>query len=934
MSPLKTLATRLAQAMAWLAIALFASSAARADLPIYSDGDLYTWTDPATLVTRSWVENSWNGVSVDRYNASPVQGGSGSIALTFDCAWCAFSVYTSPTLDKTGVQSLRFWVHGGEAGDQQHLKARVCEQVEGKPQEQQICAETNYVPAANQWNQVEVSLAGFTGANIGSIQWNNWSGIKKPATLYLDEIVLVGANGGDGTVPIFTDAKSPGWNFWNTNTETQVVSTPVHSGTAALAVDSRAGYNTLQLGHINAVENIAGLYTLRFWIHGGEGGQGGAPQQVTVTAVNGQSVETIPQVVTAPANTWTKVEIPLADLGNPLSIYSIRWWNDSASSMPIWYLDDIALAPGPGPVELTPEEIATVYADSLPRYWKNLSANPAGEAAIAVNLASTTTLHGGTAAIEVSNLMNNGRVAFEHLPAPLSIPGYNTLRFFIHGGQTGNQQLKVEVVNSNDSSTELQTVTAQAGTWTQVDVPLSTQLSPLDIRFIRLWNLSGGTLQTFHLDDISFVNAAGAPPPSTASGPELSVDAARNRRPISPYIYGMASPDPSLFQELALPMSRWGGNQTTTYNWKHDTYNTGADWFYENISSSTPASLPNGSSVNQFIERSLGAGTKPLITMPMLGWVGKRWKGDHPYDCAFKQSVYGAQRSADSQYDPDCGNGVLADGTRITWNDPADIATASGPEFVQEWVTYLVGRYGTAANGGVPFYALDNEPMLWNSSHGQLFKHPLSADELRDLAYAYAPAIKAADPSAKIFGPVFWGWCAYFYSAVDNCTNNGTADYQAHGSIPLVAWYLQQMQAYEQQHGVRILDYLDLHAYPNAPGVYDNSGALGNRTTQTLRLRSTRQLWDPTYQDESWVPEKNPAHPPNARLGRRELPRNQTRPHRIQLGRLGLPERRPGPGGCPGDLRARGAGCRNPVGLPPAQGDRSADHGVPHVPQL
>lgn len=76
----------------------------------------------------------------------------------------------------------------------------------------------------------------------------------------------------------------------------------------------------------------------------------------------------------------------------------------------------------------------------------------------------------------------------------------------------------------------------------------------------------------------------------------------------------------------------------------------------------------------------------------------------------------------------------------------------------------------------------------------------------------------------------------------------------AHGSIPLVAWYLQQMRAYEEQHGVRILDYLDLHAYPNAAGIY--TSVVGDRTTQALRLRSTRQLWDPNYQDESWVPAK------------------------------------------------------------------------------
>jgi hypothetical protein len=59
------------------------------------------------------------------------------------------------------------------------------------------------------------------------------------------------------------------------------------------------------------------------------------------------------------------------------------------------------------------------------------------------------------------------------------------------------------------------------------------------------------------------------------------------------------------------------------------------------------------------------------------------------------------------------------------------------------------------------------------------------------------------------------------------------------------------MKAYEQAHGVRILDYLDLHDYPAANGVA-LSGA-GSAATQALRLRSTRSLWDPTYVDESWI---------------------------------------------------------------------------------
>jgi hypothetical protein len=72
------------------------------------------------------------------------------------------------------------------------------------------------------------------------------------------------------------------------------------------------------------------------------------------------------------------------------------------------------------------------------------------------------------------------------------------------------------------------------------------------------------------------------------------------------------------------------------------------------------------------------------------------------------------------------------------------------------------------------------------------------------------------------------------------------------------------MAAYQQQQGVRLLDYFDLHYYPQAANTQGTSDPdddeyvalepAGNAQTQALRLRSVRGLWDPTYVDESWIP--------------------------------------------------------------------------------
>ncbi|MBL8059011.1 MAG: glycoside hydrolase family 44 protein, partial [Anaerolineales bacterium] len=368
----------------------------------------------------------------------------------------------------------------------------------------------------------------------------------------------------------------------------------------------------------------------------------------------------------------------------------------------------------------------------------------------------------------------------------------------------------------------------------------------------------GAAQAAFYLDAITLVATSGTPAPTAVpgAGPALSVNTGLSRHTISPLIYGMNYAPAALLTELDLPVNRWGGNSTTRYNWQNDTYNTASDWYFQNIPNPDPGTLPNGSAADQFIDDNRAAGAESIITVPLIGWVAKRRppNGTHPYDCGFSVAKYGAQQSTDAQWDPDCGNGRYPNGSAITGNDPADTSLAVGPSFVAGWVNHLQARYGAAAAGGVRLYALDNEPMLWNSTHRDVHPQAVTYTELRDRTYQYAAALKAADPTAQTLGPVLWGWCAYLYSAADGCGPG--ADYAAHGNTPFVAWYLAQMQAYQQANGVRLVDYLDLHYYPQADGVSLSSA--GGAATQALRLRSTRGLWDPAYIDESWISDTEP----------------------------------------------------------------------------
>ena len=341
-----------------------------------------------------------------------------------------------------------------------------------------------------------------------------------------------------------------------------------------------------------------------------------------------------------------------------------------------------------------------------------------------------------------------------------------------------------------------------------------------------------------------------------APGPNLTVDVATARHAISDDIYGINFADEALATALRLPVRRWGGNSTSRYNWQANVHNTGSDYYFENIPDDTAsgATLPNGSAADQFVDQDRRTGTRTLMTVPTIGWTPKRRLANHPYDCGFKVSKYGAQQSVDA-FDSNCGNGIKPDTTNVTLNDPLDTSVAIDPSFVGAWINHLTVKYGIASNGGVAYYALDNEPALWNGTHRDVHPSPLTYDELRDRAWQYGAAVKAADPTARTLGPAEWGWCGYIYSAADPGGCGPGPDKTAHGNLDSVVWYLQQMQAYESAHGVRILDYLDLHNYPQADGV--SLTTAGNAATQALRLRSTRSLWDPTYSDESYLSDLN-----------------------------------------------------------------------------
>jgi hypothetical protein len=95
---------------------------------------------------------------------------------------------------------------------------------------------------------------------------------------------------------------------------------------------------------------------------------------------------------------------------------------------------------------------------------------------------------------------------------------------------------------------------------------------------------------------------------------------------------------------------------------------------------------------------------------------------------------------------------------------------------------------------------------------------------------------------------VTWGYCDLFGSGADDCAEG--ADRDAHGGMPFVAWYLQQVCAHPLAGGAHVVDYLDLHYYPQGNVALNDDDS---PTTAARRLRSLKELYDPQWVSESWI---------------------------------------------------------------------------------
>ena len=329
---------------------------------------------------------------------------------------------------------------------------------------------------------------------------------------------------------------------------------------------------------------------------------------------------------------------------------------------------------------------------------------------------------------------------------------------------------------------------------------------------------------------LALASPAGSATPARDDTPvRLEVFPLAAVRPVEPLAYGANEGG-----HERCTLRRHGGNRFTAFDWETSASHAGADWKHQHdwYMAPEPEARGPGALLGRRLGRDREWGARSLVTLQLAGYV-----------------------AADA--DGPVSEEETAPGPR--WKRVSLEPTEPGPEgwapdldddvvYVDEQVRDLVRRFGTAEEGGVLAYALDNEPALWSHTHARLHPRPATWEEVTSQGIAAARLVTAEDPTALVFGPVLYGWAAYadLQGAPDAARHRGR-------DRTFTRHYLRLMREASEASGRRLLHRLDIHWYPEATGEARVASDAVDDATARARVQAPRSLWDATYRERSWI---------------------------------------------------------------------------------
>ncbi len=279
---------------------------------------------------------------------------------------------------------------------------------------------------------------------------------------------------------------------------------------------------------------------------------------------------------------------------------------------------------------------------------------------------------------------------------------------------------------------------------------------------------------------------------SVAYSGEITIDAAKDHKPISPYIYGRnnsISDNPSnptsasrwkLYNDAGVRFFREsGGNNSTKYNWRKKL-SSHPDWYNNVYAHDWNTQL-----------RSLAGNTSDAVgmwTLQLIGWAASNTQNNFD-DWSYNQSQWW-------------------EGVTNNW------AGNGNPNlYLESWpADSTVGILSSWLGSGIDpalfqYWEMDNEPEIWNGTHDDVMPQLISADAFMQRYFDAAKKARAIFPEIKIMGPVpanEWQWYNW---------NNDKIFYKGK-SYTWLEYFILRVAEGQTASGVRLLDVLSLHFYP------------------------------------------------------------------------------------------------------------------------
>ncbi len=310
---------------------------------------------------------------------------------------------------------------------------------------------------------------------------------------------------------------------------------------------------------------------------------------------------------------------------------------------------------------------------------------------------------------------------------------------------------------------------------------------------------------------------------------------AENKR-ISKLIYGVGyyGNEDKAFNSSAT-FVRFGGNNTTPYNWEINSSNAGKDWYHNSYIYDSSLGEKTAGIWHKVIDGAQKTGKVPFIALPMIYNVVADHNGEVKEEEGQSRwkKVIARKPGGKLSLEPDKTDDYV---------------------YFDEAVNYLTHHYG---KGNIK-YCLDNEPEIWSETHELLMKasgHPgkITCSEYWNRTVEFANALKDVDELAEIFGFVSLGFLGYLHFAEapdwrSDINKDNKYDW-------FIDYYLEQNINEMRKNNRRLIDVLDLHWYPIEVGdnPINKRDVVSTVKDMQVRLQAPRGLWDKEYYYEHWT---------------------------------------------------------------------------------